>query len=168
MLLSYHPLGGGSPSASQQSRDDHHRHRHYRWLHTRQPSRAVQAPVWCYSAGIPPELIISLFHQLCSHLLYLIRLLSALYLECQERALWGDIKRAGCTFNEWETAVAADGETTAYRNVHIVQVGYQHLFYATVLQIVSNGIECSEDNALNPMETVLQKKRIKQPVDGVQ
>lgn len=49
-----------------------------------------------------------------------------------------------------------------------MQVGYQHLFYATVLQIVSNGIECSEDNALNPMETVLQKKRIKQPVDGVQ
>ena len=37
-----------------------------------------------------------------------------------------------------------------------MQMGYQHLFDTTKLQIVSNVIEGSEDNALYPFETVLQ------------
>ena len=37
-----------------------------------------------------------------------------------------------------------------------MQMDYQHLFNTTKLQIVSNGIESSEDNTLYPFETILQ------------
>ena len=84
------------------------------------------------------------------------RLLGALYIECQYRILRSDSKRTRCTLNKRDTTVTADRETTADRNFQIMQMGYQHLFNTTKLQIVSNGIEGTEDYALNPFETVLQ------------
>ena len=83
-------------------------------------------------------------------------LLGTLYIECQYRILRGDSKRTRRTLNKRDTTVAADRESTADGNFQIMQMGYQHLFDTTKLQVVSNGIEGSEDNSLHPLEPVLQ------------
>ena len=83
-------------------------------------------------------------------------LLGALYIECQHRILRGDSKRTRRTLNKRDTAIAANRESTADGNLQIMQMGYQHLFNTTKLQVESNGIEGSEDNSLYPLETVLQ------------
>ncbi len=84
------------------------------------------------------------------------RLLGAFYIECQYRILRSDSKRTRRTLNKRDTTIATDREATADRDFQIMQMGYQHLFNTTKLQIVSNGIEGTKDNALHPCETVLQ------------
>ena len=83
-------------------------------------------------------------------------LLVALYIECQYRIFRSDSKRTRCTLNKRDTTVTADRKATADWNFNIMQMSYQHLFDTTKLQIVSNVIEGSEDNALYPFETILQ------------
>ena len=84
------------------------------------------------------------------------RPLGALYIECQYRILRSDSKRTRRPLNKRDTTITADGKATADWNFNIMQMSYQHLFDTTKLQIVSNVIEGSEDNALYPFETVLQ------------
>ena len=49
-----------------------------------------------------------------------------------------------------------------------MQVGYQHLLDTAILQVVLDGIERSEDDALDTFEIQLQTQSIEQSVDGVQ
>ena len=46
------------------------------------------------------------------------------------------------------------------RNLHVVQVGYQHLFDTAKLQVVLDGFERPEDDALDAFEIQLQAQCI--------
>ena len=58
--------------------------------------------------------------------------------------------------DERQTAVAANGETTADGDVQIAKMGNQHLFNTTKLKVKLDGAERAEDNALYALKTILQ------------
>lgn len=80
----------------------------------------------------------------------------------------GDIQRAGGTLNERNAAVTANGEATADGYFVLMQVGYQHLFDAAILQVVLDGVERTEYNTFYAIEVLLQAKHVEQAVNVVQ
>ena len=71
-----------------------------------------------------------------------------------------NIQRTRSPFDERQTTVAAHWESTTDRNVQVAQVGYQHLFDTAELQVVLDGVERAEDDALDAFEIQLQAQCI--------
>lgn len=78
------------------------------------------------------------------------------------------IQRTRCPFNQRYATAAANGEATADGNLVIVQMSYQHLLHAAVLQVVFDGVERAKNNTFDPFEVLLQAEHVEQAVDAVQ
>ena len=78
------------------------------------------------------------------------------------------IQRTRGALNQRDAAVAANGKSAADGDVVVVQVGYQHLLYAAILQVILDGSERAEDDAFDTLEVILQTQHIEQSVDVVQ
>ena len=92
----------------------------------------------------------------------------SLYVEGHDGILCSHVQGTWCALNQRDTTVAADGESAADGNLVFAQVRNQHLFHTAVLEVVLDGVERAEDDALHSLEILLQRKHVEQPVDAVQ
>ncbi len=107
-------------------------------------------------------------HQLWPFLIHVVAFLGALDIEGEADSFHQDIKLTRRTLQNGQTTATANGEATANRNIRIVHVGHQHLFYTTKLKIELDGVKCAEDNTLYPFEVYLQTQHIEQSIDVVE
>ena len=66
------------------------------------------------------------------------------------------VQRTWCTLYQRNATVATDGESAADGDFVFVEMSYQHLFDAAILQVVLDGVERAENEAFDPFEVILQ------------